>query len=318
MQTTRKFGVIGKKTVTILILGSLDDEHACYVLEVLRERNFDAELVDSEWFPSDLRISYDPAQQTGILHLPTGRRLSWSEIRSVYWRCYNSVQTPDIDDFEQAYVASNDSRGLFESFLIQLPARWVNGWNAFQMHQTKPVQLAKVAELGVPIPATLLSNDATSIREFVELHPNCIFKPVQGGAHTRRVTEEHLTDENLTRLEYCPVTIQEEIPGTNIRVFIAGEQVHACEVRTESIDFRDDADAHIEVHDLPNEVAQWCQKSARALELLWTGIDLRMTPEGEYHFLEANPSPMFMGFEEYSGLPLTDALLELLTEDDLK
>jgi D-alanine-D-alanine ligase-like ATP-grasp enzyme len=45
---------------------------------------------------------------------------------------------------------------------------------------------------------------------------------------------------------------------------------------------------------------------------LWTGIDLRLTPEGRYVFLEANPSPMFLGFEQRSGLPLTEILAELL------
>jgi len=29
-------------------------------------------------------------------------------------------------------------------------------------------------------------------------------------------------------------------------------------------------------------------------------------------FLEANPSPMFLGFEERTGLPLTESLTELL------
>ena len=57
-----------------------------------------------------------------------------------------------------------------------------------------------------------------------------------------------------------------------------------------------------------------CLDAARALDLLWTGIDLRLTPEGRYVFLEANPSPMFLGFESRSGLPLTDALADLLTE----
>ena len=48
------------------------------------------------------------------------------------------------------------------------------------------------------------------------------------------------------------------------------------------------------------------------LHLCWTGIDLRLGPDGRYVFLEANPSPMFMGFEARSGLKLTDALGDLL------
>ena len=56
-----------------------------------------------------------------------------------------------------------------------------------------------------------------------------------------------------------------------------------------------------------------CRLIARALHLVWTGIDFRLTPEGRYVFLEANPSPMFLGFEARCGLPLTEALIELLT-----
>ena len=42
-------------------------------------------------------------------------------------------------------------------------------------------------------------------------------------------------------------------------------------------------------------------------------IDLRRTPDGRYVLLEANPSPMFIGFESCCDLPLTDALLDVLT-----
>jgi hypothetical protein len=38
---------------------------------------------------------------------------------------------------------------------------------------------------------------------------------------------------------------------------------------------------------------------------------------GEYVFLEANPSPMFLGFQDATGLPLAEILAELLTCDDL-
>jgi glutathione synthase/RimK-type ligase-like ATP-grasp enzyme len=302
--------------MTVLILGGLDDAHACHMLEQLRARGGDAELFDSRWFPTALRLAYDPTAHRGTIRLPTGRLLSFDQVYSVYWRCYNNVQPPDLPDAEQAYIATNDARGLFESLLISLPARWINGWRAYQLHQTKPVQLALVAALGVPVPATLLTNDAEVVREFAARQPRCIFKPVQGGAHTQRLTPSHLTDDNLRNLSYAPVTLQEEVPGTNVRAFVAGERVLACEVRTGALDFRDDQDPQIVPHDLPAEVAGQCLRAARALDLVWTGIDLRLTPEGRYVFLEANPSPMFLGFESRSGLPLTDSLAALLLEED--
>jgi hypothetical protein len=298
----------------VLILGGHDDSHAVRVLELLDERGHDAELIDSRWFPSDLRLSFDPAAGWH-LHLPTGRVVASGEVRSVYWRCYNGVGEPGLPDPEQAYIAANDARGLFESMLLTLSARWVNGWAGFQLHQTKPVQLATVAALGVPIPATLLSNDPAAVRAFGARQPASIFKPVQGGAHTRRVMAHHLSDANLRHLALAPVTLQEEVPGTNIRVFVAGERVLACEVRTEAIDFRDAEQAPIVVHELPPAIAEQSRRVARALHLVWTGIDYRLMPEGRYVFLEANPSPMFLGFEARCGLPLTEALIGLLTEE---
>ncbi|MBY0525690.1 MAG: hypothetical protein K2R98_19955 [Gemmataceae bacterium] len=301
--------------MTVLILGGNDDAHAVHMLTHLQKRGVDVELLDSRWFPTALRLAYDPQGDSCKIQFPTGRAIQWRQVHSVYWRCYNSVQSLPLPDPEQAYIANNDARGLFESLLIRMPTRWVNSWRAFQLHQTKPVQLAMIAALGVPIPASVLANDAASVREFFEKHPRSIFKPVQGGAHARRVTPAHLTDANLQNLNVAPVTLQEEVPGSNIRVFVAGQRVLACELLTEQLDYRDDSDPRIVAHPLPPEWEDRCRTIAQALDLLWTGIDLRRTPEGKYVFLEANPSPMFMGFESRCGLPLTESLTALLTAE---
>ncbi len=300
--------------MTILILGGADDEHAAHIHRELSTRGHDAEFLDSRDFPQNMRIAYDPQRGGGSIRLPRGRAISLAGVRSVYWRNYHGIGQIDLPHPEQAYIAANDARSLIESLLINLPCRWVNGWAGFQLHQTKPAALARVAKLGVKIPATTLTNDPKAVRAFADEHPRCIFKPVQGGAHTQRLTADHLSDENLANLALAPVTVQEEIEGTNIRVFVAGEATHVCEVATGDVDFRDDPHAEITACDLPEEIAEQSRRIAQALDLLWTGIDFRRTPDGEYYFLEANPSPMFLGFEQQTGLPLTDALVRLLTE----
>jgi len=303
--------------MVVLVLGGNDDEHAAGVLETLRARGVRAEMLDSRRFPGEIRIAWDPVGATGRLTLPTGEPIDFGEIHSVYWRCFNGFTEPLLVDEDQAELALNDARSLFESFLVHLPARWVNGWDAYQLHQTKPAALARVAAMDLPAtlrcPATCLGNDPEAIGRFVARHGRCIFKPVQGGAHTRMVTESHLTRENLRSLAAAPVTIQEHVEGTDVRVFIADRRVLACEIVTDATDFRDDPSAEIAPVDLPPDVAAACIAIARKLHLLWTGIDLRRTADGTYVFLEANPSPMFIGFESYSGLPLTDALIDVLT-----
>jgi hypothetical protein len=297
---------------TILILGSADDDHAVAMHAHLARHGQDVELLDSRWFPSTLQIEFDPLRGSGSIRLPGGRRVDANTIRSVYWRSFGGVGGPDLPDADQAWIAHNDSRSLFESLLISLPARWVNGWEAFQLHQTKPAQLARVARLGVPVPRTLLGNDPRAVRRFVEEHGPCIVKPVQGGDHTVPLAIEELTPDRLENLRLAPITVQEEIPGTNIRVFVAGERTMACEIRARTLDYRQDTEPELLVHALPAEMAALSRRIASELKLLWTGMDFRLTPSGQYVFLEANPSPMFMGFEAQTGLPLTQSLTNLL------
>lgn len=299
----------------ILILGHSYDDHAAAVQAELANRGHQPLGLDSSQFPANLRIALDPATLSGTLNLPGSSPLALKEVHAVYWRNYAGVGKPELHDAEQAFIARNDARSLFESLLILLPTRWVNGWEAFQLHQTKPAQLARVAALHVPVPPTLLTNDPQEVLAFAAKHPSLIVKPVQGGDHTRRLSPEHVTPENLESLRYAPITLQAEVPGTNIRVFVAGQRVMACEIKTEAIDYREDAEALLKIHALPPLIEAMARSIARELKMLWTGIDFRLTPEGQYTFLEANPSPMFLGFEAQTGLPLMESLIEILTAE---
>ncbi|MEX2025683.1 MAG: hypothetical protein WEH44_00255, partial [Pirellulaceae bacterium] len=231
---------------------------------------------------------------------------------SVYWRNYGGAGRSPLADPDQAFLAENDARSLLETFLIELPTRWVNGFEAFRLHQAKPVCLARAAALGAIVPRTILTNDPREVQRFAGPDQRVIFKPVQGGDQTRPLTPQHLTPQNLDHLRFAPVTLQEEVPGTNIRVFVARDRVLACEVATKQLDYRQDPEPRLSIHALPPEMESLSIRIARDLALLWTGIDFRLTEGGQYVFLEANPSPMFIGFEAQTGLPLTEALAGLL------
>jgi hypothetical protein len=306
---------IKTRKMTCLVLGDIDDEHAVHMQNFLRGRGQDVELLDTRWFPTTATLALDPLTFQGTLGLPNGRRLRLAAIRSVYWRCYNGVAAPDLPNAEQSFIAANDTRSLVESLLIRLPARWVNGWQGFQLHQTKAAALSLVAELGVSVPATICTNDPEAVREFAARFPRAIFKPVQGGAHARRLTSAHLDEPHLANLQVAPVALQEEIQGVSVRVFVAGNQVFGCELLTHELDYRDSDEVRIRPCELALDFQKQCIQIARRLHLLWTGMDFIRTPDGRFVFLEANPSPMFLGFERETHLPLTESLGALLIEE---
>ncbi len=299
--------------MNILILGNSEDAHAAHILKALTQAGATVDYLDTSLFPRQLRMSWQPDTQVGSLSLPGGRKLNFQDIKSVFWRNFSSVYVPSLKDANQERIAFNDSLSALRSLIQACPARWINSWQAYQFHKEKPLQLGTVKQLGVRIPATLVSNDPEEVIEFVQSQKRLIFKPVYGGAHTQFINQSHLQPKRLSLvLSLSPVTIQEYIPGTNIRTYVIAESIYAAEIRSNSLDFREDLEAELIPIDLPEYIQQQCLAITKALMLEWTAIDWRLSPEGEYLFLEANPSPMFLHFERQTAFPITEQLVKLL------
>jgi glutathione synthase/RimK-type ligase-like ATP-grasp enzyme len=299
--------------MNILILGSSEDAHAAHLKDVLTQAGATVDYLDTRLFPTQLRMSWQPDTQVGCLVLPTGRRLDFQDIHSVFWRSFAGVHIPSLEDSNQQRIAYNDSMSALRSLIQACSARWVNSWQAYQFHKEKPLQLSKVKQIGVTIPATLVTNAPEQVIEFTQAHEKVIFKPVYGGAHTQLLTESHLHPKRLKlALSLSPITIQEYIPGTNIRSYVIAGSVYSAEIHSQALDFREDLEAELIPVELPESVQQQCIAIAKTLMLEWTAIDWRLKPTGEYVFLEANPSPMFLHFEHQTGFPITQELVKLL------
>ena len=65
--------------------------------------------------------------------------------------------------------------------------------------------------------------------------------------------------------------------------------------------------------ELPDAVAARSRRLASALGLPVAGIDLRVTPAGEWYCFEVNPSPAFSYYESATGQPIAAAVAGLLT-----
>lgn len=299
--------------MNILILGNASDAHAVHVKRALEQTGATVHYWDTQQFPTQLHLSWQPHTGLGQVLLPDGTLFKLEEIHSIFWRNFSGVQIPSLEDADQYRIAFYDAMSTLRSLFQVGPAQWVNSWQAYQFHKEKPLQLRTAQQLGVTIPATLISNDPSQVIEFAHQHEQVIFKPVYGGAHTQLVRPDHLQPERLQQvLRLSPVTIQEYIAGTNIRSFVIGQTVYSAEICSTTLDFRDDQHTQLIPLAIPESIEAQCLAIANAFFLKWTAIDWRRTPAGDYVFLEANPSPMFLYFEQQTGFPITQALVTLL------
>ncbi len=67
-------------------------------------------------------------------------------------------------------------------------------------------------------------------------------------------------------------------------------------------------------YDLPPEVLTGLHALRERLGLVYGAADLRLTPEGEYVFLEINPQGSFLFVEQLTGAPVSETLARALID----
>ena len=145
-------------------------------------------------------------------------------------------------------------------------------------------------------------------REGVEL----VMKPPAGGALVRKIDSAML--RAFAAID-CPIGIQEYVPGEDVRVYlIDGEVVAAARIVTGELDYRRDPDYmnRIQAIDLPDDVRRKAAAVLERLRLVCGSMDLRLTPDGDFVFLEVNSGGSFLELQKALGVPIADRLAELL------
>jgi glutathione synthase/RimK-type ligase-like ATP-grasp enzyme len=138
--------------------------------------------------------------------------------------------------------------------------------------------------------------------------------------YTELVTKRDI--QNLETIRLCPMTFQAYIPKRlELRITVVGERVFAAEIHSQisnhtQFDWRryDLARTPHASHVLPHHLELKCVELVRRLGLVYGAIDMILTPDGKYVFLEINPNGQYLWIEELTDLPISEAICDHLAE----
>jgi hypothetical protein len=311
----------------VIVVASHDeDDHAARVLAALARKGHPAQLVDTAAFPSaaTLSLTYG-SERTATLGLD-GQALDLDHVGAVWWRRPRPYTLDPHLDPETASFAYSESHEAMSGMWHGLSAAWVNPPHHDETAHHKPLQLARATELGLPVPATMITNDPQAARSFIAgLGPErAIYKTFiateQHWRETRRLRSEELDLLDTVRL--APVIFQEYVPAVaDIRATVVGDDVIAAAITPApggyELDYRMDlTGARFEPTTLPAGLCAALRRLLDRLGLVYGAIDLRLTPGGDYVFLEVNPAGEWLFVEDRTRQPITQAMAELLIRLD--
>lgn len=299
-------------TPRIVLVGSLLDEHVAAIDGWLRKAGHEPLVFDAMRYPHELHVSLGADIDAIDIDGVRVARPAAVYLRSIYQDpvAFGVDAQDQMDgDWRRTLMAFRERSSLLSAVLQRWEAAGVPLYNppSSLAGINKPYQLARLAEAGLPVPVTLWTNDPAAVRAFCATH-EAIYKPVSGGASTRRMEPKDLTDERLATLVGAPVCFQELLPGRDVRVYVIdGRVVAALRIVTDAIDFRAN-EQKIEPIELEPAIAKVCVDATATLGLSWTGMDIKGDRGGSYRILELNSSPMFLGFDAMAGTDVLSAL----------
>ena len=319
----------------ILILAAADDDHAAAIEPELRGRGASVVWLDLAELPSqgELSVSYGAARARPVLRV----RDVEIDLRAITaaWSLHPrppvphaSLPTDELRDYVRQETVDTwiGDRALLDCL-------WMPGsrWHE-QRASHKPLQLQLAAELGFETPPTLITNSRDDFLDFHRRHDGAIVSktvhnrllPVDTAhGYTAYVLTEIVANRDVSHADavrYCPVTVQPYVDKrVELRVTVVGDRVFPVALDSQWTnhtrhDWRrgDHHHGRYAIHDLPPDHAQRCVELVRRLGLCFGAIDLILTPDGRYVFLEINPNGAWLWMQRTTGLPIGAAICDVL------
>ena len=318
-------------TKTVLVLTQQLDAHADLVIAELNRREIPVVRFNTADFPQRAQLIARNTRGSWKGQLLTeGRILELEQIASILYRRPTPFELDPTFSPASQQFASAEARMAIGGLLRSTNCAWINHPEKIVSADYKPWQLQVASECGLEIPASLITNEPAAVFDFFEhCQGQLVYKTLSGGMimsesgepvsiYTSQVTLDDLRMES-ERVRSTACYFQELVPKkVELRITIVGTHVFAAE-----LSYRDPDQAALDwrtayqnmqyhVYDLPEEIGRKCQAFMHRLGLSFAALDMIVTPDDRYVFLEANATGQWSWIERATGLPICETLVDLL------
>jgi MvdC family ATP-grasp ribosomal peptide maturase len=313
--------------MVLLITFSEDYYTVDLVRESLERRNTKAIRVNTDEFPMSCTLSAGMSSDTGYFMLETAEHsIRSTDVKGVWMRRYWTPRLSDDLDPEFRAGCIRESQEVMSLFMDSLShAAFVDPLRVIDKAGNKHYQLELAKSLGIRIPRTLITNSPDRLRDFYRQEKGEIvaklLTPLSRSmsatsffVYTNEVEESLL--EDAESLRYCPMTFQELIHKEyELRIIYVDGQYFTGKIDASGsllgkVDWRRSLRGEIdwERYEIPDTLKTQLNQLMDRLGLTYGAIDMIKSKEGEYVFLEVNPTGEWGMIQKELEYPVSDAI----------
>ena len=316
---------------TVLIITNDHDEHADAVIRELTTRNVPVFRFHPEDFPHACSVSVEiqDGRIQGELR-NADHRVAFDDVCAAWFRRSRNLFEGHISRTSEKlenYVKAQSTATVI-AVCASLQTLWVSHPFTLRRGEVKALQLAEASKAGLKIPHTLISNDVAQATTFVDAlgDTECAIKPLMAVGVTDEqgfrlpLTTTLPRGHSLESVALAPTMLQPYVDKAfELRCVVIGEKIFCAKMDSQAnedsrIDWRGGDPEH-EIFALPEQVEASLRRLMDSFGLNFASLDMIVTPEGEFVFLELNPNGQWLWLELELGLPLVASMADLLTTD---
>lgn len=322
---------------SILIFSNPNDMHFQAVDWALKQVNIDVELVFGHCFPTLEQHSALIDNSAFNYHCvdAMGREIDITSANTVWYRRSARPKVSSEMTVEDRKLAQ-DEADLFIRGMRSIGSqkqRWINPPDNVAVAGRKPFQLYMAKQVGLMIPRTLMSNNPSAVRSFIEeADGGVVLKPFnamvwEGDEQVATLYAQKIDVEDIEDWDAIKLTshiFQRYVDKQfELRIIYLDGQILSCKLDSQR-DERSRTDWRLlntkelrpELYELPDTVAGALRRYMDALGLAYGAIDMIVDPEGNHVFLECNPTGQFLFLEDWnSDLQILGNFLYFLTKN---
>jgi MvdD family ATP-grasp ribosomal peptide maturase len=319
--------------VTVLIIThSQDNESIPLVIQAIEAQGKKAFRFDTDRFPTEMQLDIYYGSTKRVILSVDDQSLDLNEVSAVWYRRIAiGSKIPNSMDRQLREASLKESRVSIEGMIASIRGFHLDPLPNIRRAENKQLQLQIARDIGLDTPRTLTTNNPVAVKQFAqECQQGMITKMLSSFAiydeqgrekvvFTNPISSEDL--DNLDGLRFCPMTFQEKIPkALELRTIIVGKRVLTAAVDSQALDkarydWRKQGIALLnawESYTLPEDVEEKLLKLMAEFGLNYGALDIILTPDGRHVFLEVNPVGEFFWLERCPGLPISQAIAEVL------
>ncbi|MEU2296150.1 ATP-grasp ribosomal peptide maturase [Streptomyces antibioticus] len=305
----------------VLVVTSLHDPTADVVIRELYDRDIPVVRLDSGDFPASLSVEAEITTH-GIQGrvLTPSRTADLTDVRSLYYRRPTGFAFPHLSEQDARFSVTQARYGL-GGVLASLPGcLYVNHPHRIGDAEFKPAGLVAAAAAGFLVPPTLVTSSPDAARAFVERHDSVIYKPlgnpvylIDGVSSVVEVAEVKAEDVDRGVAGTAHLFQQRIRKVGDVRVTVIGARTFCVRIDSDVLDWRTDySRLRYTVVEPPPGIEPALHHYMRHFGLVFGAFDFCIDEDGQWWFLECNPSGQWYWLEPETGLPMRAALADLL------